>query len=104
MKKSEKILTAVVLIVGVAVIVAAIGISFFYDGNPDNTETPLKTEITTGTDGIGEVTVPPIETDDSSENPKKPDIDITDMERNPNPEVIDSEIEYGTKDGESHEE
>lgn len=33
-----------------------------------------------------------------------PDIDVSEMTRNPEPEVVDSEIEYGTKESESNEE
>ena len=46
--------------------------------------------------------VPPIKfPDDSDESDEKDDIilDVTDRERNPNPEVIDTKVEYGTKEG-----
>ena len=65
--------------------------------NSKSTNTTTSTEY-----NPPENTVPPIEfPDDSDESDKKDDIilDVTDKERNPNPEVIDTKVEYGTKEG-----
>ena len=80
-------------------------------------ETEMAGEVDSGTDTV--VNDEPVSSPDDTEaetipaikeDPKLPDvqgtpiIDVEEMTRNPEAEVVDSKIEYGTKEADTHEE
>ena len=68
---------------------------------PDN-DTSKSDETTENEDFY--INIPDInEIPDKPDN-GSPDIDVSEMTRNPEPEVVGSEVEYGTKESESNEE
>ena len=79
------------------------------------TDTGAETDSDAGTIEEGETVSEPDDTEEETipaikEDPKLPDvqgkpvIDVEEMTRNPNAEVVDSKIEYGTKEADTHEE
>lgn len=79
------------------------------------TDTGAETGSDTGTIEEGETVPEPDETEAETipaikEDPKLPDvqgkpiIDVEEMTRNPEAEVVDSKVEYGTKEADTHEE
>jgi hypothetical protein len=71
----------------------------------DTTDTVWNDETVSESEDTEADTIPAIK-----EDPKLPDvqgkpvIDVEEMTRNPNAEVVDSKIEYGTKEADTHEE
>ena len=71
----------------------------------DTTDTVWNDETVSEPDDTEADTIPAIK-----EDPKLPDvqgkpvIDVEEMTRNPQAEVVDSKIEYGTKEADTHEE
>mgnify|MGYP000403262840 CR=1 FL=1 len=69
---------------------------------PDNDTS--KSDETTGNEDSS-LDIPDInEIPDKPDKGDDPDIDVSEMTRNPEPEVVDSEVKYGTKESESNEE
>ena len=70
-----------------------------------DTDTAADDETVSESEDTEADTIPAIK-----EDPKLPDvqgkpvIDVEEMTRNPNAEVVDSKIEYGTKEADTHEE
>ena len=77
---------------------------FKNESDPD-THTGERDETSQEPDETESDTIPPIK-----DNPTLPDvqgtpvIDVEEMTRNPNAEVVDSKIEYGTKEADTNEE
>ena len=64
-----------------------------------------KHETTDASDSASSEDIPPvINPDDTGDEGIRDEIilDVSDKDRNPNPEVIDATIEYGTKEGEDN--
>lgn len=112
MSKKKKIIISVVTLILVCATVATCAVALFTN-TPDNGDDPQESvtdntdntqEDTNTADGSDEIIVPPVE--DSTEKPPvdKPLLDVSDMITDPNPSVIDSKIEYGTKEVESNAE
>lgn len=69
---------------------------------PDNDTS--KSDETTGNEDSS-LGIPDInEIPDKPDKGNGPDIDVSEMTRNPEPDVVSSEIEYGTKESEGNEE
>ena len=111
------------VICGITLLAAiGVGVYDFFNGsdNPPSvetqeTDTGAETDSDAGTIEEGETVPEPDETEADTipaikEDPKLPDvqgkpvIDVEEMTRNPNAEVVDSKIEYGTKEADTHEE
>ena len=82
---------------------------------PSETDTQSEPDSGTHTGGRDETSREPNETEPDTiplikDNPTLPDvqgkpvIDVEEMTRNPNAEVVDSKIEYGTKEADTNEE
>ena len=92
---TEIILSAIILVTSIVLIVLTV--------NKGTAEEQGEVQVPPATEST--VTLPPaIEADDSENGPPKTDIsiDASAIEKDPNPEVIDTQIEYVTKE-ETHE-
>ena len=110
--KKRKIIVTVVSLIMVCTMVATCVVALLTNTLPVEDETQGQTNAITdttntgnsSTEGTEDIVVPPIE--ESTEKPPvdKPLLDVGDMVSDPNPSVVDSKIEYGTKEAENNAE
>lgn len=72
----------------------------------DQINSPSTTEKdeTMSPDETEDIPIPPVVEDSSETTTEKPSLDVSDMGNDPNPSVVDSKIEYGTKEVETENE
>ena len=104
MKKKTAIICMAICLLMTAIIIGAIVLDVEQaqqQTEPDN-DTSKSDEMSENEDSY--LNIPDInEIPDKPDN-GSPDIDVSEMTRNPEPEVFGSEVEYGTKESESNEE
>ena len=110
--KKRKIIVTVVSLILVCTMVTTCVVALLTNTSSVEDETHSQTNETTDTTNMEnspteeteDIVVPPIE--ESTEKPPvdKPLLDVGDMVSDPNPSVVDSKIEYGTKEVENNAE